>query len=360
MSPSNSLLLQNLSTKIKRQQITDNTTLSLQVLDILRIYISKHKFLTLQKLIDELINVTIQISGLQRNPYNIIIHNICRRVLSIIRNEFNNINDANNISQQWSSSIKGEVIDEIGVLYDEIRSSDEHISEQSIEHIYSRDIILTYSYSNTVVEFLKQAHKLREFEVLVCQTESQYNGHKMVLSLTEHNIDCTLINDAAIFALMPVVNKIVAYAECVLADGTIITHSGGLNIATVAKHYNKPVIVLTAIHNISPLYTFNNHNNMYQTYGDANNLLPLDIINNINNNDNNHSKEKDNTITNNNSYITVTNPLYDIVKPEYITLFITNIGGQPTAYIYRLLTEYYHTVDYDLLSKLQNTQTIAT
>ena len=41
-------------------------------------------------------------------------------------------------------------------------------------------------------------------------------------------------------------------------------------------------------------------------------------------------------------------PAFDYVPPEFIDLFVTNSGCQLPSYVYRLLTEYYHPLDYNL------------
>jgi translation initiation factor eIF-2B subunit beta len=39
--------------------------------------------------------------------------------------------------------------------------------------------------------------------------------------------------------------------------------------------------------------------------------------------------------------VDVVNPFFDYIPPEHISLFITNVGGHPPSYIYRLLNETY-------------------
>lgn len=39
--------------------------------------------------------------------------------------------------------------------------------------------------------------------------------------------------------------------------------------------------------------------------------------------------------------IDVVIPGYDYVEPDYVTLFITNMGENTPAYLYRIFSEYY-------------------
>jgi hypothetical protein len=47
-------------------------------------------------------------------------------------------------------------------------------------------------------------------------------------------------------------------------------------------------------------------------------------------------------------YVDVSNPFFDYISPELVSLFITNLGGHPPSYIYRLLGENYNVEDYCL------------
>ena len=327
------LLINEFGHKIKRQQITDTTQLSIKTLELIQHVIGKHKYTSITNLLAELqlINRIL----LQNNPMNLCISNTVRRVLSIIRTECNNQHTIENISYKQWAAVKSEVLDELNILSDEIKSSNEHISEQSIEHIHSRDVVLVYGYSITVLEFLVDAKKLRNFEVVVCETAPYCTGHLMCTKLCDYSIECTLITDSAIYALMSVINKVIINACNVLANGSITCSSGGLNIATVAKQFNIPFIVLCGLHQLSPQYIFNK--STIQQYGASNDLIPLNSVIYI-----------DNTAEQNKAPFNIINPLYDYVPPELISLFITNVGGHHPSYLYRLMSEYYDTEDYNL------------
>lgn len=46
--------------------------------------------------------------------------------------------------------------------------------------------------------------------------------------------------------------------------------------------------------------------------------------------------------------VDILNPFFDYIAPEYVSLYVTNLGGHPPSYVYRLLGENYHTEDYRL------------
>ena len=46
--------------------------------------------------------------------------------------------------------------------------------------------------------------------------------------------------------------------------------------------------------------------------------------------------------------VAVSNPLFDYIPPGLVDLFITNIGGHPPSYIYRLISDFYNVEDHEL------------
>jgi translation initiation factor eIF-2B subunit beta len=68
-------------------------------------------------------------------------------------------------------------------------------------------------------QFLKAAAaKKRKFSVIVCEGAPHFGGHAMAKSLAEAGIDTTVIHDAATFAIMARVNKVLLPAHAVLVS----------------------------------------------------------------------------------------------------------------------------------------------
>jgi len=63
----------------------------------------------------------------------------------------------------------------------------------------------------------------------------------MSLSLATDGIEVTLISDAAVFAMMSRVNKVIVGTHGVLANGGLKSVSGSHTVALAAKHYSVPV-----------------------------------------------------------------------------------------------------------------------
>jgi translation initiation factor eIF-2B subunit beta len=286
-----------------------------------------------------------------------VIGNIVRRVLFIIRDEYVNLIrqeqktklvDGNideivyqpNLSNLLEASsevdytkpvsgdIKALTIEEINVLIKELDDIRINIGEQAAEYIHSNEVILTVGRSHTVEDFLKDAKKKkRDFDVIVTEHAPQYDGHEMVLSLRKEGINSTLISDAAVYAVMPGVNKVIVGTHAVMANGGLIAPSGTHMVALAAKEKSIPFVVCNGLYKLTPQYPLDQ-----DSFNEL--FAPSDIIDY---NEASHMKG-----------IHVYNPAFDYVSPELIALFITNVGTYNPSYIYRLLAEYYHPEDYYL------------
>jgi translation initiation factor eIF-2B subunit beta len=125
----------------------------------------------------------------------------------------------------------------------------------------------------------------------------------MAAALTKIGIETTLISDAAIYAFMSRVNKVILGTHAVLANGGLIAVSGSHTMAAAAKYHHIPVVVCTGLYKLSPLQNFDD---------DLFNLCvrPDSIL-----------KFQEDTM----DVVDVVNPYYDYIAPDLISLFISNM-----------------------------------
>merc|ERR1719508_621527 len=161
-----------------------------------------------------------------------VVHNIIKRILKLIREEYLSASKSVEAECQpeslqkmlksgdkvsdWGknvSDLKERVFEIIEELLIELETSCEEISKQAIEHIHANEIILTIWRSRTVEKFLKYAAKTRKFEVIVAEAAPGFSGHQMA---------------------------------SILADGGMVAISGSRTVALATKHYSVPLIVLGA------------------------------------------------------------------------------------------------------------------
>ena len=234
--------------------------------------------------------------------------------------------------REWlNSRLKPRIHDVITELIHEVEDSEGYIAAQATEHIYANEVILTYSHSDTVIAFLKTAARLRRFEVMVVETAPSYSGQAMAMKLAtsagdrDPAIDTTVITDSAVYAIMPAVNKCIIGCHAVMANGALIVPAGGFNVALAAHAHAVPLVVLTGLHKLSPLYSHaSSQHNIHQS---PSQVLSYD------------------TGRGGDGGVRVENPLYEEVSADMVELLIHNYGAHNPSYIYRLLKEHYHAMD---------------
>ena len=219
--------------------------------------------------------------------------------------------------------LRAEVVEAIEEIIEELNTADDQIAGYALDHVHSNEIILTYTASVTVQKFLLKAAAKRKFTVI--HAESYPNEHESVhatvtgslkgnssgtgpdrfhRSLTTAGITVILIPDSAVFALMSRVNKVILGTHAVLANGSLVAAAGSRSIAKAASMHKTPVVVLSAVYKLSPIYPFSN--DALIEYGDTSKMFSNEDADLI---------EK----------VEVDNPLYDYVPSELIDLYITNL-----------------------------------
>ncbi|KAK4823143.1 hypothetical protein QYF61_026345 [Mycteria americana] len=279
-------------------------------------------------------------------PSETTVGNMVRRVLKVIREEYGRLHGRSEESDQQESlhklltsgglredfstpypPLRANVIEAINELLIELEGTTDNIAMQALEHIHSNEVIMTIGYSRTVEAFLKEAARKRKFQVIVAECAPFCQGHEMAVRLSKENIETTVMSDAAIFAVMSRVNKVIIGTKTILANGALIAVSGTHTLALAAKHHSTPLIVCAPMFKLSP--QFPNEEDSFHKFVSPQEVLPFtegEILAKIN----------------------VHCPVFDYVPPELITLFISNIGGNAPSYIYRLMSELYHPDDYEL------------
>lgn len=223
-------------------------------------------------------------------------------------------------------SLKQSIIQAVNELIEELESVGNHIAAQSIDYIHANEVILTVGKSKTVEHFLKAAARKRTFQVIVVESSPSCTGHEMAANLTAAGIETLLVSDASVFAMMSRVNKVIIGCHAVTANGGIIARNGTRIVSACAKHYSTPVCVVTGMYKITPIFPEN--------HADFNLLVSPDMV----------VPFSDSTMVDSN--VEILNPQFDYVPSSLISILVTNQGGSPPSYVYRLLGELYDTEDY--------------
>jgi translation initiation factor 2B subunit (eIF-2B alpha/beta/delta family) len=212
-------------------------------------------------------------------------------------------------------------------LLNELESADSQIAQQSSEHIHSEEVVLTCGYSPLIMHFLLEAGKKRRFKVFVSEAAPECSGHRLASELAGRGIDTTLITDAAVYAIMARVHKLIIRAEVVLAEGSVITRPTCRLAADAARAHAVPVLVLTELHRISE--RFPHDISAIEKSFVPSTLLPYESISPFQ------------------SRVGVSNPRYAIVPSSQVSIFVTDIGSFSSNFAYYLLRELYGARNHD-------------
>ncbi|ETW29777.1 hypothetical protein PFFCH_02802 [Plasmodium falciparum FCH/4] len=226
-----------------------------------------------------------------------------------------------------TNTLKHSIIEGIEELIAEIDTSWEEAEQRTSYDLFTEnDVILTLGYSAGVEKFLKTINKKKDgISVIVVGGDINRNGFRMSQLLSDDGVDTTYISDAAVFAVIPKVTKVVLGSVAVSSSGGTITKMGGYNIACSAHLYSKPVIIVLPLFKLIyvPLYDPLKQNELQPG--------PSLIYN-------------DEDVEN----LHVRIPKYDYIPEHLITLYITEMGPVDSFQLYNITKKRYHPDDMDL------------
>ena len=284
-------------------------------------------------------------------PFYVIVSNYCNRVIDILNQELNNnisfslFDVSSDIRKSQSLSLlqlfgspmppnfekeleekkkrddilKTNIINGIDKLLKEIPSFHESISKYGCRYIHDGDLLMTVGSSSSVYACIKKASHNRNFSVIIPEQAPSYDGIKMANRLHQAKIDCAVIPDSAVFAIMPRITTIFCPCRAIFADGTLVTNSNVKSILLAAKHYAKPFIVV---------YWKPKLTQRFVKPKESFTVLasPSDII------------SSDNKTA---QIATILNPDGECISVHNVTLFINESGPHGPAEIFSLVHDFY-------------------
>ena len=227
------LEISTLLARLRRRQVHDPLDIARKILKIMHKLIDISAVNDIRALIQQIKRVGAMMVAAQ--PHELVIGNMVRRVLALIREETVDPDGGKRLeeggapssgavgpslrrlmeqpfapdySRQLAKDLRDSIHQGIQELLEELSSTNAQIAEQAIQHIHSNEIILTHGHDPAVEAFLKSAAKKRTFDVVVAETAPSCGGHAMAVALAKAEISTTLIADAAVFAMMARVNKV--------------------------------------------------------------------------------------------------------------------------------------------------------
>jgi translation initiation factor eIF-2B subunit beta len=235
-------------------------------------------------------------------------------------------------------NFKVTVMEAVQEILNDLEDMYRNINDQVMNYIHAGEIILTCGNSHTIELFLKAANvsiKQQQqhnqdrpsnptFTVIVCG-----DGFDMACNLAAAGIDTTYIENAAVFAVMARVNKVLLPVHAVLANGGFVAQSGCNLVALAAHEMSVPVVCVTGLYKLCPMFPHEGQDTLQEL------LSPVPKL--VYNYDELHDMF---------DAVELVNPLRDYIEPKLVSLYITNVGSFPPSFIYRLLAENYHSDDW--------------
>ncbi|KFM66930.1 Translation initiation factor eIF-2B subunit beta, partial [Stegodyphus mimosarum] len=300
---------------VKKGQIKYSNEIACETVKLLEKIVTNSEWETAKDLMSIIRNIGKKLSESQ--TVHTVVNNMVKRVLKIIRDEYSSALGKDDEYEQQESlqkmliaeeqmdfaealgSLKKSIAANLRELMEELERSPQDIAAQSLEHIHFDEVIMTLGYSRTVEKFLKKAASKRKCQVFVAEASPFLGGHDLAKSLAESGIQTTLIQDAAIFAIMSRVNKVIVGTHSVMANGGLRALCGTHPLALAAKYHSVPFVVLAPMFKLTPQYVLSTDQEGFNHM-----LSPEDVV-----------PFADGVLTG----VEVINPAYDYVPPELVT-----------------------------------------
>eukprot|EP00834_Sanchytrium_tribonematis_P002116 NODE_59_length_28102_cov_0.971110.p13 type:complete len:295 gc:universal NODE_59_length_28102_cov_0.971110:17545-18429(+) len=207
------------------------------------------------------------------------------------------------IPDQNMDSIRKLVLKGINESIEEYRSSRELITNNLMEILGSDSTcILLIGKVDDYLKLVSDKSQLEKHSFVCVDLD-------MAQSLGKFGLNVTVVRESHIFALMSKFDKIIISVYALLADTSVLTMTGSLNVCHLAKYFKKPVVVTLQNHLIS-----SKHAEQLQAVDKL--KLPF---------------EKQN--------IGLKSP-YEFVSLENVDIFVTSQGNYPSSYAYQLVREF--------------------
>jgi translation initiation factor 2B subunit (eIF-2B alpha/beta/delta family)/8-oxo-dGTP pyrophosphatase MutT (NUDIX family) len=127
-------------------------------------------------------------------------------------------------------------------LLEDGAKTSEDVSRNTAQILPQDGVVLTHSYSSTVLRALELGFKGgRGFKVYATESYPGMEGKQLAKELIASGVPVTLIADPAVASIFQEVDLVLVGADSVLKDGSLIHKVGTRDIATVTKNHGIPL-----------------------------------------------------------------------------------------------------------------------
>lgn len=301
------------------------------------------------------------------------------------------------------ADLKPALIAALQLVIDEVRKGYADIAGHALDYIHGGEVVLTHGAHPLAVAFLRQAAEKRQFTVIMTEsspneTTSVHRAAQTLLSTkpsTGSGCSVVVVPDSACFALMPRCNKVILAPGAVLQNGGLLIAPGAKSVCLAARHHAVPVVALAASHDLAPIYPYGQGRTASTTFkigshhGEAEaantrvipsvgellelnspqQILPLQASSTIAalhrpaeperdvedfSEDDIHIESRKSAMSRSRVLlgglddVIVLNPAAEYVEPDFVDLYVTNLGGHAPTALDRLLSDNYDEEDREL------------
>ncbi len=212
-----------------------------------------------------------------------------------------------------------------------LEQSISRIAEIGARRLKDDEVIMTHSYSSSVLAILKKAREQgKRLRVFVTETRPELEGRDVARELAACGVEATLIIDSAVSHFIEDSDKVLIGAEAVAANGAIVNKIGTATIAAVAHEARVRVFVAASTYKFSP-------ETMLGELIDIEERDPSFVL----------EDPELRSLPN----ITVRNPAFDVTSPQKIDLIITERGVIPPQAAITIVRELGSVSKFALLSQ---------
>lgn len=149
---------------------------------------------------------------------------------------------------------------------------------------FDGDVVVTLSYSGTVVASLQRMSKSRKMRAIVLESLPMGEGSITCSRLAEMDIVAEMVDDSMACAAMEEADICLVGADAVTPEG-VVNKVGTANLALAARHFGKECLVLTSslkvapigVHDLMPSEEFSGYRKRHQVFE----LVPLELFTRI-------------------------------------------------------------------------------
>ncbi|MET1128540.1 MAG: hypothetical protein ABWW70_04405 [Thermoproteota archaeon] len=183
-------------------------------------------------------------SKMVSRPFSALLINTVRNILTMLLS----IDEG-----QTLDSIKSKIASRVSEVYVKVAEATEGAAEVASRRIEHGDVVITFSYSRSVLRALQKAKaEGKNISVIVAESRPLGEGVEMAKALAEFDIPVTLIVDSAMRYTVKKATKALVGADAIAADGSVIARTGVGLLALAAAEARVGMIVVAGTYKLYP------------------------------------------------------------------------------------------------------------